>query len=66
MGLPRTHQIFASEVEDDCPGTDGAGDVGIHVGYRVAGYLEGEQLSFRMPIVIAEFIEIVSYLAVVI
>jgi hypothetical protein len=58
MGLPRTHQIFASEVEDDCPGTDGAGDV--------AGYLEGEQLSFRVPIVIAEFIEIVSYLAVVI
>ena len=41
-------------------------DVGIHVGYRIAGYLEGEQLSFRMPVVFAEFIEIVSYLAIVI
>jgi hypothetical protein len=65
MSLPRIHKIVAIEVEDDLAGMNCAGNVGIYVGHRVAGYLEGEQLPCRVPIIFAEFLEVIRYLAVV-
>lgn len=64
MGLPRVHQVIAIEVEDDLAGMDYADDVGVHISYRVAGYLEGEQLAGWMSVILAEFVKIVRYLAV--
>jgi hypothetical protein len=64
MSLSRGHQVIAIEVEDDLAGADYADDIGIHIGYRVAGYLEGEELPSRMPVILAELLEVVHYLAV--
>jgi hypothetical protein len=64
MSLPRAHQVIAIEVEDNLACTDYTDNIGIYIGHRVAGDLEGEQLPGWMSVVLAEFLEIVSYLAV--
>ena len=54
------HQIVAFQVEDDLAGLDSANDIGIHVGYRVVGHLESEELPYRVSVVVAELLKIVG------
>jgi hypothetical protein len=64
MSFPRAHQIFAAELENYLSGVHGADDVCVDICNCIAGDFKSERPVLRMSIVLAEFLQVISYLTV--